>query len=192
MNKKTIHEITITEKLQHLPLPGMEDAIWARVKAQLDLDLPTGDDGGSGPDAPSGSGWTWGAGVFLFVAAFVAVFFLRKDDQQPSFLPSSTPVQNTSPTASPVRQPTTQREQSSPGPGTASSPVPGTFVSPPFDSLLAAPLATQPAGDSLQRTTLLVPPPVLVDTTKQKPKTKGVSGLTDADYRIVPAKKDSL
>lgn len=198
MNRKTTYEIKITEKLQHLPLPDLEDAIWARVRAQLDIDLPTDDnDGGAGPDAPSTGGWTWSGGVFLFVAAFVAVFFLRKNDVQPSVSPSI-PTQNAAPVSSPVPQQTTTpapirsgREPTS-LPQTSSGISPGPFVSPSSDSLtVAPPLTTLPAADSLQRTTLVVPPPVVVDTTRPRPKTKGVRGLTDEDYRIVPARRDS-
>ena len=198
MNRKTTYELTITEKLQHLPLPNLEDAIWARVKAQLDLDLPTDDnDGGEGPDTPSTGGWVWGGGLFLFVAAFVAVFFLRKTDVQPSVSPSI-PTQNAAPVASPVPQPSTvpapvtNGREPTPLPLTPSGISPGSFASPGSDSLaVAPPLTTLPAADSLQRTTLVVPPPVVVDTTRPGPKTKGVRGLTDADYRIVPARRDS-
>ena len=52
MNNKQAYEITITSKLEALPLPDMEDAIWSRIEAQLDIDLPT-DDGGGGTSAPN-------------------------------------------------------------------------------------------------------------------------------------------
>ncbi|HEU4903903.1 MAG TPA: hypothetical protein VFT06_13955 [Flavisolibacter sp.] len=196
MNDKTTYEITIAEKLQQLPLPNLEDAIWARVKERLDLDLPTDDGGDGGPDAPDGSGWSWGAGVFLFVAAIVAVFFLRKNEtQQPS---PSAPVQNPTTISSPAQQPAadstqTRRDLStSPAQTTRPGDQPVDAAhSPPGDSVSLASLPVLPSVDSQQRTTLVLPPPIPADTTKPKPKTKGVRGLTDADYRIVPAGRDS-
>jgi hypothetical protein len=196
MNDKTTYEITITEKLQQLPLPNLEDAIWARVKAQLDLDLPTDDGGNGGPDAPAGSGSTWGAGVFLFVAAIVAVFLLHKNEtQQPS---PAAPVQNSTTISSPAQQPAADSTQTRRGVSTSPAQTirPGdqpvsAALSPPGDSVSIAPLPVLPSVDSQQRTTLVLPPPILADTTRPKPKTKGVRGLTDADYRIVPAGRDS-
>lgn len=196
MNDKTTYEITITEKLQQLPLPPLEDAIWARVKAQLDLDLPTDDGGDGGPDAPAGSGWTWGAGVFLFVAAIVAVFFLRKNEKQQPI--PIIPVQNTSTISAPTQQPTTDSMQTLETISTlpAQTIAPGDppvsiSLRPPADSAAVAPLPVLPSADSTQRTTLVLPPSILSDTTKPKPKTKGVGGLTDDNYRIVPAGRDS-
>lgn len=197
MNNKTTYELTITDKLQRLPLPDMEDAIWARVKAQLDLDLPTGDDGGGGPDAPTGSGWTWGAGLGLFVAAFVAIFFLRKNDLQRPASPS-TPTPTVQTTISPSPQPVNEREQAgnpsrgAPFPARMKQSPPGaTFISPPADSLATAAPTGLPLLDSQPATAVVLPPPVPADTSRPKPKTRGVRGLTDDDYRIVPAKRDS-
>jgi len=197
MNERTTYELTINEKLQHLPLPNLEDAIWARVKAQLDLDLPSDDGGSSGPDAPSGSGWTWGAGVFLFVAAFVAAFlFFKKPNQSPSTT-TAIPVQTTtapSTTNQPLQIDSEQavgKKGFLPAPNVVTGAPPGLFTNTAGDSIAAVP-ENRPAADSLQQSTVLQLPPLQIDTAKPKPKTRGVQGITDDDYRIVPAKRDSL
>ena len=74
MNQKKAYEQIITGKLEALPLPDLADAIWARIETQLDIDMPEGDGGpGSGPS--SGGGWIGGAGLFVFVAALITIFF---------------------------------------------------------------------------------------------------------------------
>jgi hypothetical protein len=79
MTPKTTYELTITEKLQHLPLPDLEDAIWARVKNQLDHDLPTDDGGDSGPDLPpaavAGCGVPGSLALLLFL---LPIFYFLK------------------------------------------------------------------------------------------------------------------
>ena len=49
MDERLKYEQLIGEKLHNLPIPDMQDTIWARVKAQLDIDLPT-DDGDGGKE----------------------------------------------------------------------------------------------------------------------------------------------
>ena len=55
MRNKETYELTITSKLEALPLPNLEDAIWSRIEAQLDIDLPT-DDGDGGNSGKGGGG----------------------------------------------------------------------------------------------------------------------------------------
>lgn len=195
MNERTSYEQTINEKLQHLPLPAMEDAIWARVKAQLDIDLPSDDNGGNRPDAPSGGGWIWGAGVLLFVAAFVAVFLLLKKPKQQLPSVSNSPQPTAVPSApttpeQPDRGRVVGRKAFSPATRLDPGSAPALPVNPAGDSVALAPETRLPEADPPQPTTVLLPP-LQVDTTRAKPKTRGVPGITDNDYRIVPARKDS-
>ena len=55
MDQRLPYEQLIGAKLQGLSIPDMEDMIWARVKAQLDIDMPTddGDGGDDGPQSPT-------------------------------------------------------------------------------------------------------------------------------------------
>ncbi|HEV7331567.1 MAG TPA: hypothetical protein VGN63_11055 [Flavisolibacter sp.] len=195
MNKKTTYELTIADKLQQLPLPDMEDAIWARIKTQLDLDLPEGDGGGSNtPQAPSG-GWMWSAGLLTFVAAFLTVLLLTKKSDQPA--PTDNIDQNieaiTAPSPqqipAPVQTPGNSTTVPLPAPSAGTITMPSEGIS---DSLLAPPLTLQPPVDTLPSATALVPPPLTQDSLiKTKPKTRGVQDISDADYRIVPTKRDS-
>ncbi|HEX2606857.1 MAG TPA: hypothetical protein VHK91_05735, partial [Flavisolibacter sp.] len=82
MHPKQAYEQTITSKLEALPVPDMADAIWARIEAQLDLDMPT-DDGGGNPSSPSGGGWAGKASLFAVIAAIVIVYFLRSRTEHP-------------------------------------------------------------------------------------------------------------
>jgi hypothetical protein len=196
MNKKTTYELTIADKLQQLPLPDMEDAIWARIKTQLDLDLPEGDGGGSHtPQAPSG-GWMWNAGLLAFVAAFFTIYLFTKNADRPTTTQTPPPPANT--VRAPLSQPTTP-----PSPlnnnnrnGPLSRPPESAAASVPYevskDSALAPPVTLQPLPDTQAGVTVFAPPPVLQDSVlKPKPKTRGVKDISDADYRIVPSKKDS-
>jgi hypothetical protein len=198
MNERTTYELTINEKLQHLPLPNLEEAIWARVKTQLDIDMPSDDGGGSDPGSPSGSGWTWGAGGFIFIAALVAVFLVFKKSKQQPFPTIANPVQTTttSLTPAPQKRIDSHRAVGNKAPGPAPTlngeTPPGLLAAPPTDSVSVVTDNRLPVPDTLQQTTLQLPPPAVVDTARQKPKTRGVPGITDNDYRIVPAKKDSL
>ena len=197
MNKKTTYELTITEKLEQLPLPDMEDAIWARVKAQLDLDFPSDDSNdGDAPDTPTGGSWVgWGTGMFIIVAAIVSIFLLTKKPSRSSTPQPTETVETTAPVTSPTQEnnntPTTQHEESSATPLTS----PG--ISPPLtdfnvvDSAKDLPLINLPLPDSGQRSVVVLPP-VTADTIAPKKKTRGVTGITNDDYRIVPATKDSL
>ena len=198
MNKKTTYELTITEKLQQLPLPGLEDAIWTRVKAQLDLDLPTDDGDDNTPDAPSGGGWQWGAGMIVFVAALVTIFLLFKNpSEKQQALPVQTLPNNTSLPATSVGE--TGPLQKPPNFNTGTVPTSSPVTSQPLnlplpaDSGAPVPTVSLPVADTLQQTTMVLPPPtVLQDSAAPKKRPRGVSGITDSDYRIVPSRKDSL
>jgi hypothetical protein len=85
--------------------------------------------------------------------------------------------------------------QSGSPPAAGSSPPDGSAnqsLTPVRDSAFSSPAVKLPLADTLQQTTLLVPPPPVQDTSVQKKRGRGVTGITDADYRIVPSKKDSL
>ena len=57
MNERKAYEQTIKGKLEAIPLPDMEDAIWARIETQLDIDMPTDDGGGNAPSPNNPSGF---------------------------------------------------------------------------------------------------------------------------------------
>lgn len=198
MNKKTTSEITITGKLQQLPLPDMEDAIWARIKTQLDLDMPTDDDGGDTPDKPWGAGWLWGTGTALFVAALVTTFFLTKKPS--TALQSSplnkfetiTPTIETDPQKSAARSSLIRNKTSPRAVATGNtSGIQDSIMAPLTNTISAQPIVTPPPADSTWQTTFVALPPLVVDSILLKKKKRGITGITDNDYRITPA-NDSM
>jgi hypothetical protein len=192
LNHQTPYELTIAQKLQQLPLPDMADAIWARVERQLDIDMPTDNDGGDPTSSPSGSGWTGGAAFGLFVGAFALVFLLFKKERKAA--PLTVPEQTT---VTPL--PTEQRIKTAnrPEKNTTIFLPPASTISPQAE--LPAPQTPRPDSvvttmfspkpDSQQTTSVVLPPQEpMKDSVKPK---RGVTGITDNDYRIVPTKKDS-
>jgi hypothetical protein len=191
LNSNTPYEVTIAQKLQQIPVPDMADAIWVRVERQLDIDMPTDDGSQAPPSSPPGSGWIGGAALALFVAALVFVI-IKREKVTPAVI---MPQQNNT-------------TISAPGSGTSGSnkevqnnaPViltPGATPNKPPD-LVAAPaagadslLSNLPLRDTPQANTVLLPQPqVFTDSVKPKPG-RGVRGISDGDYRIVPTNKDS-
>jgi hypothetical protein len=199
MDQRTAYELTITEKLRQLPVPDMQDAIWSRIEAQLDIDMPTDDGGGSaGPQSPDWKNLLGRIGPFAVVVAVVTIFLINRSSRK------NRPVQQrnqfpTTQTATPSNNPSTAppgRNRSAPAtyPATPNS-NPGPAVQSPGDSVSAPPVTftLPPVGDSVLQSPVLVqtpPPPVKADSVAKK-KPRGVTGITDGDYRIVP-KKDSI
>lgn len=198
MDQRTAYELTITDKLRQLPVPDMQEAIWSRIEARLDTDLPTDDGGGSaGPQSPDWKNLLGRIGPFAVVVALVTIFLVNrsarknKPVQQRNQYPStqtSTPPNNAANappgrnSSAPVIYPAARDRNLNP------------VISVPDDSVSAPPvtISLPPSSDSTMQTPVIVqtPPPSKTDSvTKKKPR--GVPGITDGDYRIVP-KKDSI
>ena len=192
MDQQPTYEQLIAHKLVNRPVPDMADAIWSRIEAQLDIDMPTDDIGDPPPSAPSGPGVIgWGLGIV--VLALLSILFIPNNKQKTQTSTTNVP--------SPVQQilkpsETTIGPPKGFGAGDRNSPFKNVTAAPvqqsSLDSLLpqlVPELLTRPA-DSIK----IGPPEPLVqspsiDTALVKKK-RGVSGLNDSDYRIVP-KKDS-
>jgi hypothetical protein len=193
MIKKQTYEVTITSKLEALPIPDIADAIWSRIEAQLDIDLPTNDGGGNNPPSgPTGFGWYGGAGLIVIAAAIITFFSVKKDDQRTeirvdSVNPSkvdSTEIRALAPVKNPDSKPTTTApldigivDSSIVVPTDSAIFVQEPALPPIKDSVVLA--NDQPKNYSLSK-----------DSIPAK-KSRGVSGITDSDYRIVPKRKDS-
>jgi hypothetical protein len=196
MEERLKYEQLIGEKLQSLPIPNMQDAIWARVKAQLDIDLPSDDnDGGNSPQPPSGPGII-GWGLSVVIIALVTAFFLFKNK------PKTKNTRNNS---------TTTEQVSSPGVQNNGPPLPDNNTikrtNTPFSTggdnsapAVANDSATQQdfgivdpvRNDSVQTNfppPLVTVPPPKADTMVQVKKGRGMQ-VNDSDYRIVPKNKN--
>lgn len=202
MDQKTTYEQLITEKLEGMPVPDMADAIWARIETQLDLDMPT-DDGGSdpAPDAPSGSGWVGGAGLFAFVVALVTLFIINKNHKKKEpVIPSTNTTQKINDvqnSKAEVAPDSLKQVDWRPQAVIPENPVNPTLI-PQDDTRKEDTIAIVPQAvliqpfvpDTIHTITTMTPPKVNQDTVKPK-KSRGVPNITDNDYRIVPVKKDS-
>jgi hypothetical protein len=201
MNQKTTYEVTITSKLDQLPIPDLRNAIWARIEGELDADMPTDDGGDTPPSSPRG-GNVLPYALPGIVVIIITLFLINsnKQNSKPNHLPTNTPATQTittTPIASPppvdtkaiipdkkdpVVYPGTNVPISTIGNNADSVAAPVTDIIPPVTdntNQQAPPLVQTPA-----------PPPQKTDSVTQKKK-RGVSGITNDDYRITPAKPDS-
>jgi hypothetical protein len=200
MNQKTTYEVTITSKLDQLPIPDLREAIWARIEGELDADLPTDDGGDTPPPTPNG-GKALQFALPGIVVIIITLFLIRANNKTPqpqnnSKRTPTTQTTTTAPTASPppVDTKTIIQDDNAPVvyPGTNapistipnrtdSASVPITDIIPPItdntnqqpEPLVQAPAQLPPKTDSVVK------------------KKRGVSGITDNDYRITPVKPDS-
>lgn len=200
MDQRAAYEMIIAEKLEQLSAPEQVDAIWARIEGMLDTEMPADDGPGDPPvTPPSGRRARRVGGVAIFFAALIAtMYFINKK-----------PITNTGNTTTPFDSTTTiieHRNNANNKPPPVNSmqpsrqPVPNKDapVQPSvplpvnMDSLLfkgrdvPAAVRTDSVMNSPPFTPVLTPP---ADTVKKK--SRGVKGITDDDYRIVP-KKDSV
>jgi hypothetical protein len=202
MNQKATYELTITEKLEQLTAPDMVDAIWARIETQLDIDLPTDDGSTNPPAAPTSGPRKWlNRGFIIAAVAVVLIYFfnnrkqtITSNDQPTINAPVTTPnnndnpVRNNSPGTNNAQTPT--NNTSAPTTSSNGLPVDSNAIAP-----VTGPVLLQPDSTTVQTNAppVITPPLVspqknaLPDSTK---KGRGVKGITDSDYKIVP-KKDS-
>jgi hypothetical protein len=194
MDHKKEYEQTIASKLEALPLPDMANAIWSRIETQLDMDMPADDGGGNEPGSPSGGNWSGRAGLFVFIAAFVAIFLLYKNNKktEPLFQPEQTTQPAQAPSLPETRNsiPNERSEPETSLPENRSADQINKSSEDSATNITTPPVLLPP--DSVQQTTVVPLPSLpIADTIQSKRKTRGVTGITDNDYRIVPAKKDS-
>lgn len=195
MSDKLSYEITITDKLNALPVPDLSDAIWGRIKAQLDIDLPT-DEGNAPPDAPLPGDLLKGLGLSVIFIAII--FFLLKPASKQdteNYIPA---VQQRSNPYNADSITTTQTPLKIPG---RSAPVNATLKPAPEIAKDSAglikplPVIVPTSKDSAATVVtapivnLPLPSAVTPDTTRKKPR--GVQGIKPDDYRIEPKKKDN-
>jgi len=196
MNEPLKYEQLIGEKLQGLPIPAMQDAIWVRVKAQLDIDLPTDDNDGGGPSQPQPGPGVIGWGLSVVIVALITAFFIFKN--KPKTKNSITaspnnpeqiltpPVQNNGPPL--PRDNTTKKINRAVDSGVNNSRVPFLTDSVAGDDIgKVNPVITDSIVRNISPPLVIATPPA-IDTTAQVKKGKGMKGLNDSAYRIVPKK----
>lgn len=195
MNERKAYEQTIKGKLEAIPLPDMADAIWARIETQLDIDMPTDGSGGDAPSPnnPSGFGWIGGVGIIIFVVALISIFINNdKTNTEPTPTPtetSITPRDTVTPSVTPITNQEDDPVVVKPSNRLGAPPIDTSNASTPN---LAPPFVAPVVNDTTSAVSRATVPDVqLPDTTAPKKKGRGVQGINDNHYRIVPAKRDS-
>lgn len=191
VNRKTTYEITITNKLEQLPLPDLADEIWQRIETRLDIELP-GDDGQGGSAPKGGGSFPFGWGAMIFLTVLVTYFFIRKsnDTNNPIPPPPVSPITGSPKKPDPpLREPVNTNFPSSPQIQVKDKAQDVVFTT---DSINNVPgqtaIVTSPESLSVQ------PPVILPQQSAPKEqvtkKAKGVTNISDSDYKVIP-KKDS-
>jgi hypothetical protein len=196
MEERLKYEQLIGEKLQSFPIPDLQDAIWARIKAELDIDLPTDDnDGGNSPQSPSGPriiGW----GLSVVIIALVTAFFLfknkaktkePKNNSTTTEQVSSPSIQNNGP---PLPNNNTNKRTNTPlnTGGDNSVPVITNDSATQQDFGIINPVRNDSVQTNFPPPLVTVPPPK-ADTIAGVKKGRGIQ-VNDSDYRIVPKNKN--
>ncbi len=215
MNSLTTYEIAIAEKAAQLPIPDLADQIWAAIEVQLDPDTPSGnEEPGAGPSthlpaAPAPLSIPY-ITILAAVAAAVLIFFfyraLRKDTPAPSVPAAPAPTQMAPPgsnsppgDSNTIILPNTIKNSSSPV-LQKDSPVQFSIILPdntvPLNSNQRQPVLPATPDSSQNRPGAQLTPPLLsADSVLLKKPTpvrlRGVSNISDSDYKIIGVKKDS-
>ena len=188
MNNQMTYEITIKKKLENIPVPDLSEMIWARIENELDADPGDGTDNNPpSPSSPAG-GIMLGGTALLFIIALI-IYFLNKPNNTPQIdkVQTTIPVQNNHPNLPPASVnvlPTitsTNKKQEN---------VAGTQE--PLENPVTSQTTindSMPMPDVVRGNEIPLTLPKTMDTIPPK-KTRGVSGITNDDYKIVP-KKDS-
>lgn len=189
MNNQMTYEITIKKKLENIPVPDLSEMIWARIENELDAD--TGDGTDNNPPSPSSpaGGIMLGGTALLFIIALMIYFLNNKPNYIPQIdkVQTTLPVQNNQPNLPPANVnvqsiiTSTNKKQENVAGTQKPLEIPVTSQTTINDSM--------PVTDIVRGNEIPLPLPKTMDTIPPK-KTRGVSGITNDDYKIVP-KKDS-
>jgi hypothetical protein len=196
MPQKERYEVIITSKLDELPIPDMADAIWARIEAQLDLDLPSDDCGGDVPvptNPPVGTGIWIGAAFLAFVGALFAYYYFQTPQNKSS--PQTTvnsPILSTPDTLQ-TALPSAQQSLAPPGKMNKRVINKESNIPEEVDSATATSGVANdvfPVEDSGTLVAAIKEPTSNQQVLDSIPKKKrGLQGINDKDYRIVPKKE---
>ncbi len=204
MDQKTTYEITIAGKLEQISIPDMSEMIWARIERELDADPGDGEDGGDGPSSPvapsPAKGIILGVTSIVFLIAFLVNY--SSNQIRPVIAPLELPKQTTPANATNSPPASNSNELRGVTPTVRQSPVStNNTAHPPVlvvdtvsarpDSLnqsLVVPRVGSDSTDFTDAADLANQPPPTKDSIA--PKKRGVKGISQGDYRIVP-KKDT-
>ncbi len=184
MNQPTTYEQLIAQKLQELAVPDQANAIWATIEHQLNIEMP-GTDPGSGGGG-HGNWWMGGGSLLtLFVAVVTYISVSNQHFENQRHIKERPAVEHRRP-ARKTGQDSAKNEQ----PENPARPRQGIAEKPAKEA--GIPVTRDSAASANPPVTAPEPVPVPADTVPPAKKPRGVRGISDADYRLIPARKDSV
>lgn len=188
MNHPTTYEQLIAQKLQEMDVPDQANAIWATIEQQLSIEMPT--DSGSGGTNHS-NWWIGGGSLLTFTVAVITYLFITKQNfesernlkDKPAPVQYHQPARNNKDTLNHTMPPIEIRKH---------KPVVVSETNERKETEQSSTKETvtiSPAQKAVEAPAVPAPQP---DTIATKKKSRGVKGISDADYRLVPSIKDSV
>lgn len=188
MNKKETYEIIIAEKLEQLPVPALEDAIWNRISAQLDIEMP--ETPAQDPPTPPNNVFLNSITLFVLLTALATWLFIHNYHTTAPLPATPPPTEIKDSIYQQEPPPIVTPPAFTPPP--VNTPTPKTVTATP-DTIQAMPLAptvlpvtrdSLPADPPALIVPPAVPPPSADTPVKKRPA--GVRGMKDEDYKIAP------
>ena len=186
MNQPTAYEQLIAQKVQEVEVPELRNSIWATIEHQLNNEMPPDGPGSGGPN-----NFNWGIGgkglftLFVAIATYISVSkqtFDNKRDalQKPKAIEHHKPTQKKLDSLNhlpPLKEKTSKEN--------GAAKVQDAVVAQPkgVDSVQTASNSVLESAPST---------PTKADTVVTTRKARGVRGISDADYRLIPTRKDSV
>jgi hypothetical protein len=212
VNKLTSYEQLISEKIQQVPVPDMSSGIWSQIEQALDGNGPGGSNDEHTPENPGGGAYPGSAHYFYIAGCFiigVIVFLIVATQRRHTPIPNQRevipPKQEITPSSSDkiyvdstkngndkiivAGNPVLKNNDSA-------KTVLFPFIRSTIDSVTSLPVLTHDRdsmGLSRQGLTIQPRPDSLPGQAPFIPikKPRGVTGISDSDYKIKGVKKDS-
>ena len=191
MSQPTTYEQLIAQKLQELAVPDQADAIWATIDQQLNIEMPVNGSGSGGLNNPGW--WIGGSSLFtIFIATVTYIFISRQTleternvHDTPVSIEYHQPLENKEDSLSHTVLPMQIRKNKPSGVSGSD----GSKKEEGVPAITEETVISSPTQKTEELPAVLSPP---TDTVLTRKKPRGVKGISDADYRLVPSRKDSL
>lgn len=197
MDKRLQYEQLIGSKLESLPIPDMQDMIWSRIEAQLDIDMPSDGDGGvnNTPQTPPIFSGPILFGLSVGIIAIATLFIIYKNQNQNKETNTNTPfIERTIQKSSekPKDFPLSDIEK-------AKKKSPLEIIESGTEQPIAEPYLYKDYGNPVKLlvdsaneikensiSNKIITSSNKLDTISAKKKGKGVTEIKDSDYKIIP------
>jgi hypothetical protein len=208
VNQLLPYEQKIADKFSHAAIPDMADEIWANIDAELGSDTPGDDGGGNNPvsSSPSGTGLATGFKFLIVAVVTIAVLFIVRKRNANKVKKKDIPV---APAIEKniTKDSTVVVDSFSETPAKSGNKEAKTITAKPIvkDSLTKQVMPFNPSLVKDRQDSIATLPPVIIPPENnptilkrdEQPivpvkKGKGAKGIKDADYKIIPKRKDSL